>query len=559
MTLQAVSTETFFQVSKIIVEKFIQSVVAVDDQMSFDERPYSIESHELIKPDDEDTIFGGTEVDSSVSKGIGVGSDGHKLYYQELASAFAQKGIVCSGFKPLSKNENTISSINTSSRNADITILDWQMDGTNTKGELAIASIKKLIELDIKEGGRLRLIAIYTAENKTEVVGDLSKALQDKSAQVDQGIITFSDDALKYCKIDVVGKEKNGEELTDYVVESFTHLTTGLLSNAALSAVSDIRDKTHNILYKFNKSLDPAYLSHVLGLISSPDMREKAHEVAFDYAVDLLSEEIKSELQISDIVKESLSQNTLKLWPSHVNTSDTDNYFRLKIGKLSEVKFGSERMSDLLATSTNECLKSALNTEPKLAVDGDKDPIHVFKNSEIQLSTLKDSTPQHLELSAIQCVRRDLKTNGYHTPVMKQGTVIKGAGNKYYVCIQPLCDSVRLKEDTNFTFLRISKVKSGKPFSHVMRSDMGVHIRLCIEASSKRLNVFKFSACDNSRVVKAEKEHGKFLFREKLYGEDVEWCGEFKQAVSQEIVNAVSASIARVGLDSFEWLRFKSG
>ena len=32
-------------------------------------------------------------------------------------------------------------------------------------------------------------------------------------------------------------------------------------------------------------------------------MRENAHEVAFDYGIDLLAEEIKSDLQISSQVK----------------------------------------------------------------------------------------------------------------------------------------------------------------------------------------------------------------------------------------------------------------
>lgn len=47
-------------------------------------------------------------------------------------------------------------------------------------------------------------------------------------------------------------------------------------------------------------------------------MRENAHEVAFDYGIDLLAEEIKSDLQISSQVKKSLSKDVLQNWPNFI-------------------------------------------------------------------------------------------------------------------------------------------------------------------------------------------------------------------------------------------------
>ena len=546
----------FLDISKQVVESFIQSVVAVDDRMQFDTRPILQVATELEEPDEE--VFGVIN-DSTDSTALTVDQE-HNLYYQDLSSAFANKGIVCSGFKPVGDSETTISSIVASSRNADVTILDWQMDDAQKAGTLATAAIREIIESDIKEGGRLRLITIYTADDLPTVLEALKNSLNERGALISEEHICFHDDILKFCKIDVISKENTELELTEQVVISFTHLTAGLLSNAALSAITDLRNRTHNILYKFNKNLDPAYLSHVLGLISSPDMREQAHEVAFDYAVELLSEEIKSELQTSKIVKTSLSRDTLSLWPEHVNHANSNEYFALKIGTSESVKFGSERMSSLLTTSSEEQLLQVLNEGPALGLDENRPPIDVFKKENIELSVdNKAATTHHLELSAIQCVRRDLKTNGSHTPVMKQGTIIKD-GSKFYVCIQPLCDSVRLNENTNFTFLRISKVRAGKPFSHVVRGNGGSeHLRLCIQPSSKRLNVFNFAPCGDTKVIKASLDQHKLIFNEVVSGRNFEWCGEFKQAVAQEIVNSVSASLARVGFDSFEWLRMKAG
>ena len=81
---------------------------------------------------------------------------------------------------------------------------------------------------------------------------------------------------------------------------------------------------------------------------------------------------------------------------------------------------------------------------------------------------------------------------------------------------------------------------------------------MCIKPSSKNINVFLFSPCAETKVIKANHNGEKFTFKEEVTDKDFEWFGELKQTVTQEIVNSVSASIARVGLDSFEWLRLKA-
>lgn len=547
---------SFLEISKEIVANFIQSVVAVDDRMRFSERPASQAVTELDEPEEE-LLGAADEITIAAST---TEEQEHNLYYQDLSSAFAKKGIVCSGFQPvISDSETTINSIVASSKNADVTILDWQMDGSQEAGTLATSAINEIIKSDINECGRLRLITIYTADNSMNVLEALRHSLTEHNPFINDDFICFNDDILKFCKIDVVGKENTESSLTDKIIISFAKLTAGLLSNAALSAVTDLRNRTHNILFKFNRNLDPAYLSHVLGLISSPDMREQAHEVAFDYAVELLSEELKSELQTSKIVKDALSRDTLTQWPNYANSANVEEYFGLKIGKSDVVRFGSDRMSRLLTIKDKVQLQAVLNEGPKLAAIEGKEPLDVFKKENIELTTVdnNNATTHHLELSAIQCVRRDIKTNGEHIPVLKQGTILK-SGKNYYVCIQPLCDSVRLTEDTNFTFMRISKADANKPFSHVIRANSS-HIRLAVRPTSKEINVFKFSPCSETKVIRSEKDDCKFIFKEKISNSDFEWCAEFKHSVAQEIVNSISASLARVGFDSFEWLRMKAG
>ena len=270
---------SFLNHSKKITEHFLQSVVAVDDNMEFRSRQLEI-SEDLVEPD-EDDHFGSIEPKDDREKA----PLKHKLYYQDLSLEFAKRGIVCGGFSPTDDTHTSLDAIVNTSKNADITILDWQMQIAGEDGKLAVDTIKKIAELDIKDGGRTRLICIYTAENADDVAQVLASSVEDLTPSKEKLTISFNKTGLSHWKIEIVNKDKQEVDLCEYLINSFTNLTAGLLSNAALSAIAAIRDNTHHLLHKFNKELDPAYLSHVLGLISSPDMREQANDVAFDLSL----------------------------------------------------------------------------------------------------------------------------------------------------------------------------------------------------------------------------------------------------------------------------------
>ena len=106
---------------------------------------------------------------------------------------------------------------------------------------------------------------------------------------------------------------------------------------------------------------------------------------------------------------------------------------------------------------------------------------------------------------------------------------------------------------TNFTFLRISKVTSSKPMTHVINGVNSPYLCFDIDPVSKNIFMKIFEPSLDQKMVKAELCNEKYIF--KAGDEDFEWCGEFKQPIFQGIVNDVSASLARVGFDSFEWLR----
>ncbi|WP_404341735.1 response regulator receiver domain [Pseudoalteromonas mariniglutinosa] len=544
---------SFLEHSKQITEHFLQSVVAVDDNMEFKSRqPETME--DLVEPD-EDDYFGQIESTDNQEEALLE----HKLYYQDLSLEFASRGIVCGGFSPTKDTNFSLDAIVNTSKNADITILDWQMQIAGADGKLAIDTIKEIAKLDTEEGGRTRLICIYTAENANDVAQILVNSVRHLSPNQKQLTISFGESGLSHWKIEIVNKEKQEVELCEFLINSFTELTAGLLSNAALSSIAAIRDNTHHLLHKFNKDLDPAYLSHVLGLLSSPDMREQANDVAFDYAVDLISEELKSNLQVSRLVKNSLSKDKLCSWPEFINEKNDRNCFRLKIGSEGVKRFDNNVMKNLISAQTVEELEKVLEHGVGLSEVDNKAPLERFKRSPIQLTSFNDCNSPLLELCAIESVRRDISSiREEHIPVLKQGTIIKEQGqNKYYFCIQPVCDSVRLTGNSTFSLMQISKSSS---FTHVIRAT-DKHLKLKIQPAPKLIRTYTFFACDEHKVVRASKQGELYLFTDISAGEEnkvvFEWCGELKQSVSQAVINNLASQLARVGLDSFEWLRQK--
>lgn len=555
--LQATSPQTFFDESRLIAEKFIQTVVAVDDNISFGERPNSINHSDLHVqvPDDESGL--GTSSVGTHELSLDAPDLNSNLNYQELSACFANKSILCSALKVYEGDggeQQTINATFNISKKADITILDWQMESEQSNyGNIAKGAIKKLLQYDVDGNGRLRLILIYTSESINTVLGALNGQLTEFQPKIEhEKEIQFSCENLSLCKVVVINKQTTIESLVDRSIEEFTHMTCGLLSNATLSAITEIRDKTHHHLFKFNKKLDSAYISHVLGLISLPAMRESAHDVAFDYAVDLISEELKSDLQTSKYLKDSLTSQTLRKWPVYKNPQN-EIIHSITVGESEPVVLENERMQRILSVITDDDLKNILDEKPEFPKTKKKNRFDLFQDSYIQFKRLgEDNRNEHLQLSAIECLRRDpLSVSSEFEPVLKQGTIIR-KDDTYFVCIQPICDSVRLTCATSFLFLKSEKLDDTN-FSHVIRHSEGYKC-LRFKSTSRFVSLIEFTP--TNKMVRATKQENINVFQST--NEDVyEWCGELKQAIYQELVNAVSASIARVGFDSFEWLRLR--
>lgn len=575
-------TGNFFESSQNIVKSFLSNVVAIDDRLCFGSRvedPHDGQWSEVedgFDRDTDDTGIGIPSVQPATETQIRgeLEPSAHNLDYQDLSLAFAEYGINCSGFIPdpsrFASIEEASDKILISAKRADITILDWSMDDRFHKntGTLALRSIEKLLQHDKALHGRLRLIVIYTAEpNHENIAEDIEGYLHNVGDKIivnrDGANIGFESPDLEFCKICVIAKKATANELREEVICLFTKLTMGLLPNAALSALGELRDKTHHILHSFSRDLDSAYLSHILGLLSSPKVRENADEVAFDYAAELISEEFKSVLQISQSLKLSLEKSRIKEWLGHININNDDDYFEMMIGG-EKGKVGSEKIKQLLDATQSEQIIQILQEQMGI-IKTHQSPLDFFEKNRIQVNLKDGPIDSHEKLSVIECKRRDGLSpfHAGYTPNIKLGSIIKNAQGQYYICLQPLCDSVRLSGDAGFIFICAKMVTApdGK-FSHVIQSQSGDKIKLLVRPSSQNIQNFILKRDKQSRTVKAIKnKDGNYVIQHKLAGgkcDELVWVGELKNNVAQAISNNVAASISRVGLDTNEWLRLSA-
>lgn len=537
----------FFQDSTEIVRHFLQTVVAVDDNLHFDANPDEKVTGNLIEPDDDNGI-GAQETDETISP---INNAQHKLNYSQLSSQFAKQGIICSGL--LIQNpthQDAKNEIFQSSKNADVAILDWEM---GDKGGLALSVINDLITFDKHENGRIRLIAIYTAENIDKIKHHICEDLKQHGyhAEVKDESIFITEQLFNSWKIVIVSKAHLYEhDLPNYLINSFTELTVGLLSNTALSAITEIRKATHHLIYQFHHSLDPAYLSHVFGLLSQKDMKSHAHETAFDYSAELLTEEIRSILQCSPRLRATLSEEKIKKWPLHINTDNNDEFFNILVNETSK-KLGTELCIELLSTESN--LKTVLKSvgyESDALKGMDRNPV-VFSHSASEIEINE-------RLCYIENVRNITDIESIY---LKLGTIIREIEtDKFFFCTQPLCDSIRLKKDTYFPLLEVLKAPDEKHFTHVIRVS-GELTPLIIKAKPTKIRSAIFKINTIKKKVVPNKEGGRYILEAKspFSNTDIkfEWICELKSTVSQSIINELAAQSARVGTDTFEYLRQK--
>ncbi|TXK36459.1 hypothetical protein FVR03_17775 [Pontibacter qinzhouensis] len=566
------SSPSFEQASRKIVTDFLHSVVVVDDRASLNDEvnisnSYTPKDVALKAPSTRakkvQTIVETTLQQNEHSEGVEEGApnkDGDNTNNRDLKAkilidTFAEIGLVCAVLKPVDKDERLESQTDHATQKSDIVILDWQISESETSpGETALRLIKKIIKTDSKD--RLRLIAIYTTSQDlhgiTEKVSDVIKT-PSETASIDGFEITRG-------PIKVVIYQKSGgtttiaehrvvdeANLPEKLINDFTSLTKGLLSNVALKSLGALRENTHRIISKFNSGLDAPYVAH--RILTNPSEEAETHPIP------LLTSEFNEILEDCNVCDE-VSIDSIKIWLNHL-----EDVSIIKDDKLEGIS--STQLKELIGI----LLEKGLEKERTKGTPSNwRDLLKaLYRSEKVRLSELtvllskdeEQGAEKDLDFAVLTTMRSHYSNI---SPSLKLGSIIKemdGTIQRYLICLQPLCDSVRVTKERKFPFLPLVEASSESPndFEIVLQID-GDYKKFKVKLNPYLLELIPFKPHAGDKEIKATLDSNNiFSLKDSAEMKQYRWVGELKFPQAQRIVNKFGSQISRVGLTESDWLR----
>ena len=497
--------DRFIKQSKEIANNFIQNIVFIDDK--------------AYKNDITNNAFSALDV----------------------SNVFAQSGKICAIYAP--KSISDVNSYNTILNKADVVILDWYLDikkeenqvedldadvdNDEPRGEFTLELISDLLS----QNEKLKLIIVYTGETN---LFDITDSIYQKIGQTDsckedcvirslnsrilvRAKSQNSETQFKYNK-ELKDKIVSYESLPTLIVEEFADMTNGLLSNFALSSISAIRNNTSRMLSVFSPQLDPAYLGHKILLENTSEAK--------GLLIKIFGEAISELLETTNIDTKDWIDNWI------------ENRIKDKSININGVSIDKSR--ELLKDKYKEASKKDMSIGEEKKLESHTIELFAYDGIDVNKSNVEFAILTH---------HKNIFHPAIEAPILTLGTVIKSV-DRYYVCIQQRCDSVRIKEERRFLFLPLEE-RGEYPL--IVNNGS----KLFTNKSSFAIKTMKFKPKEGATIIQASKKEDKYVFYSS-YGETYEWVVDLKEMQAQRIVNNYCAQLSRVGLNESEWLRLQA-
>ena len=535
--MDTVDPLTFQSMSKGVVERFLQTVVVLDDGAYMEP---ATTPQAIVEPDEDVPILD-EEPEVSRESTTPLETKVNALDAQTLITGFAKQGLVCAVLAPRIDEDGAEATVK-ASRRADIVILDWQL---GDHGERATKIIGKIVEEDVSVGGRVRMIVVYTASLDLEAarIAIAGKLTEFKAIDRAGGVLGLG---TRHSRVLFISKGQTSAfagrieeaDLPLRLVEEFVEMTKGILSNVTLGCIAAIREETHRILARFHRGLDSAFLTHRMLLISPDD--------AEAYAVDLLAAEFLAALEGREIGSIHAGRGAIEA--ALVELQEGGIKFRIMVARNAATSAKSV---------TAEQLMNLVDKGPEGLVDipglpsgqGPRDKLH--ERLYLLVSEhVNDGLAANREFSRVSAHARERALQGpKHRAKLDLGSIVR-LGEEFLVCVQPTCDTLRLRGPTQFVFAELSEDE--EEFDVVVKDldDSEKCLRLNSKASAIRTAIFKPVA--DTGLVLATLGGGEFSCN---LGNRYSWLCDLKTSFAQRFVHRIAMDLSRVGLEEFEWQR----
>jgi hypothetical protein len=468
------------------VKQFISNVLCIDDEIVYESREIKPEAASLVEPGR------GNPVSAEDDQGTGYPVRGQQLRADLMIAEFAKAGILCTPLNPRHIVESYIDAV---IAKADVIILDWEINLPGLPGDQPAENYCLTIMKKLKAQDRFRLVIIYTGAGAEDIESEINKICPMTSSTNLVWEIWGKPDSFRR------KNTTNYEELPLRIIQKFAAENSGILPAAVLRSLTGIRETSFRLLNTFTKDLDKALLYHRM-LIPNPEDAE-------EFCRDIIADEFLGIIKDADPGK-YISMASIEKYIAEKNP-------RFLASENPNVYYGSEDIKRFLTTKLTDEEVKKIHSGSKI------DDAEILKRFSA-ISTTGTSKNSFLQLGCI--------------------LEIKGKTSRYYLCLQPPCDSVRIKGWTRFIFCGL-KLDSPSNISFYINNEKG-NKAFKIDYRSKYVFVFKGNGKISLNTPLVSKE-----------GEEFSCIGQLKPMFAQKIANEFAASISRVGIDQFEWLRLK--
>lgn len=542
---------------------FAQTMIVVDDEASLEPIPEPTSNNNAGRPGRRD------QAAASENKAAYNGQDlTHALDAKSLVDKAMEIGLVCSVLKHRREDdqERLKTRVLKAAMRVDIVCLDWKIH--RNKGETARLLIKEIVRHDQEQNGRLRLIAIYSAErgrkkNLKKVKDSFDEAEQSRMK------LEISEDGREICsavglKIVYLFK-KHGtsirgnlaidqiseSELPDRLLREFSNLSEGLLSNVALGTIAKIRDVTHKVVGRFNGDMDGPYFHH-RATIRVPDEAEA-------YAVDIVLSELSSAIKIQNIGRDVAGLGAIKNRVKSI--AQEQKHLRLFYGSPNNVK-----QTDIIVENVIQMILGGCKNAHDLIKLPEKPSVKDFNKNFTSLFVKDPKEAEILmkEFAVLTSIRSHLGDYGEtlqtSCPELGLGAIVKDPRKRYWLCLQASCDSIHLELNVAHAFLFAPLEEGGQP-DHIVplptitgkRRFIGLRVP---DKGYTQVRSFEFRPSSRTKTVLAERSerNGDFYFEDEA-GQKFIWIAQMKQRRALRASENIGRQMTRIGFDEFEPFR----
>lgn len=496
---------------------------------------------------------GGDSNPAEISLGVVDAVDDHRLNIREISDAFVDLGLTCAFVLPPEKlNNNDEEVVRRAVRSAlisDVVVLDWYL--SNSSPELTKEIIRKIVLSDVEENGRLRFICIYTGQPLIEAVGaDALQILRDggiEAEKVSENIYCSRSQSLLLMVVNK--KAVKAGELPSLLVSNFVSMINGLLPAFAIAAVGAIRKNAHHMVTRFSRAIDSAFVANRLITNPPEDVAEMMRE--------LLVAECDNALGFESVADSYLSKEAIEKW-LNVRGSEFENQ---QIGKGKVVV--DPRFVNLLLQNGIEdkgvrdeagnIINFSLDNRNKVSVmlAGGED---VSKQAEANFSRLVVFKREAFGGTKLFGADNWL-------PSLTTGTLLKctsGEASRYFLCLTPACDTLRLSKETPFVFLEAAQ--SQEHYSVILKDEDESFKGLYFRDKHPMLTTFSFLPDENTQRIRGElfspaNSKPTFIFSDVGGSHRFTWLGEIRYTRAASEMAKLAGNWMRIGVSDSEFLR----